>query len=67
LVDVRRKDEGAGCEVEEEYSCDSNGIVKVTIRNRSTAHRRDYTLGRWSSTAPRLSAGKHGRRHRTSN
>jgi molecular chaperone DnaK (HSP70) len=46
LVDVCRK--GTGPEVEEEYSCDANGIVKVTISNRSAAYRREYTLGRWS-------------------
>jgi hypothetical protein len=25
--------------------------VKVTIRNRSAAYHRDYTLGRWSNAA----------------
>jgi molecular chaperone DnaK (HSP70) len=67
LVDVRRKEDGASCEVEEEYACDSNGIVKVTIWNRSAAYRREYTLGRWSNSAPRNGeAGgvKHGWRHR---
>ena len=51
LVDVRRTAEGAGCAVEEEYSCDSSGIVKVRISNRSTAYHREYTLGRWSNPA----------------
>jgi hypothetical protein len=55
--------------VEEEYSCDASGVVKVTIYNRSAAYRREYTLGRWSNTAPRAAeaiAVKHGRgqRHR---
>jgi molecular chaperone DnaK (HSP70) len=61
LVNVSRK-EGAGCEVEEEYSCDSSGIVKVTIWNRSAAYRREYTLGRWSSSTLRATepAVKHG-------
>jgi molecular chaperone DnaK (HSP70) len=48
-VGVSRRGEGAGCEVEEEYSCDASGIVKVTIWNRSAAYRREYTLGRWSN------------------
>jgi molecular chaperone DnaK (HSP70) len=52
LVDVSRKDEGASCEVKEEYSCDASGIVKVTIRNLSVAYVREYTLGRWSHSAP---------------
>ncbi len=50
-VGVSRAGDGAGCEVEEEYSCDSSGIVKVTIRNRSAAYHREYTLGRWSGRA----------------
>jgi len=53
LVDVSRESEGSGCEVEEEYTCDANGIVKVTICNRSAGYRREYTLGRWSNAAPR--------------
>jgi molecular chaperone DnaK (HSP70) len=52
LVDVSRKSEDAGCEVEEEYSCDASGIVKVTIRNRDAGYRRVYTLGRWSNPGP---------------
>jgi molecular chaperone DnaK (HSP70) len=69
LVEVSRKGEGAGSEVEEEYSCDASGIVKVTIWNRSAGYRREYTLGRWSGAAPRVAeavTGKHGRgqRHR---
>jgi molecular chaperone DnaK (HSP70) len=51
LVDVHRQRGGPASEVEEEYSCDANGIVKVTIRNRSAAYHRDYTLGRWSNAA----------------
>jgi molecular chaperone DnaK (HSP70) len=68
LVDVRRTEEGAGCEVEEEYACDSSGIVKVTIWNRSMAYHREYTLGRWSNATPRggeASAVKHSWKHRT--
>jgi molecular chaperone DnaK (HSP70) len=66
LVDVTRKENGAGCDVEEEYACDSSGIVKVTIWNRSTPYHREYTLGRWSNATPRGEAGgvKHGWRHR---
>jgi molecular chaperone DnaK (HSP70) len=51
LVDVSRKDGGTGYDVEEEYSCDASGIVKVKIWNRSAAYHREYTLGRWSSRA----------------
>jgi molecular chaperone DnaK (HSP70) len=53
VMDVNRQSEGPACEVEEEYSCDSAGIVKVTISNRSAAYHREYTLGHWSSPASR--------------
>src|SRR5262249_6732067 len=69
LIDVNRKGEGVAWEVEEEYSCDASGVVKVTIWNRSAAYRRQYALGRWSNSAlraPDVTAVKHGwgRRHR---
>jgi len=69
LVDVSRGSEDGGWDVEEEYSCDSSGIVKVTIWNRSAAYRREYTLGRWSNSASRpdeaVAARRSlGRRHR---
>jgi molecular chaperone DnaK (HSP70) len=42
--------------VEEEYTCDASGMVKVTITNRSAGYRREYALGRWSSKAQRVTA-----------
>ena len=65
LVEVSRKDEAAGAEVEEEYLCDSSGVVKVTICDRAAAYRREYTLGRWSNASarqPEAVTGKHVRR-----
>jgi molecular chaperone DnaK (HSP70) len=47
LVDVSRIPRGS--EVEEEYSCDASGIVKVTISNRSAGYGREYALGNWSN------------------
>jgi molecular chaperone DnaK (HSP70) len=69
LIDVSRSQECNGSEIEEEYTCDDSGMVKVSIWNRSAGYRRDYTLGRWSASAPRAAevvVGKHGwrRRHR---
>ena len=67
MVNVSRRDE-ATAEVEEEYSCDASGIVKVTIFNRSASYRRDYTLGRWSASARRASQPipmRHGEWRRT--
>ncbi len=67
LVEVSRQGEDAGSEVEEEYLCDSNGVVKVSISDRSAGYRREYTLGGWSNSAPRAGeaiAGKHGWRQR---
>ncbi|HXP87394.1 MAG TPA: Hsp70 family protein [Bryobacteraceae bacterium] len=39
---------GEGQQIEERYSCDSTGIVTVTIRNLSSHYGRQYQLGRWS-------------------
>jgi molecular chaperone DnaK (HSP70) len=67
MVDVRRQGGEAGCDVEEEYFCDANGIVKVKIWNRSAAYHREYTLGRWWTAGPGASevlAFRHARRHR---
>lgn len=67
LLDVSRKGECDGFEVEEEYLCDASGILKVTIHNRSASYRREYTVGRLSNSAPRAAeviAGKHGWRGR---
>ncbi len=50
LVDVQRGGETPS-EIEEEYTCDASGIVKVAIRNHTAGYSREYTLGRWS-TAP---------------
>ena len=34
--------------IEEEYTCDANGDVGVTIRDEITQHASEYRLGRWS-------------------
>lgn len=34
--------------IEEDYSCDSSGRIRVTISNRSAGYGREYNLGRWS-------------------
>jgi hypothetical protein len=53
LVDVKRMSEAENSEVEEEYSCDASGIVKVAIANRTGGYRREYNLGHWSGSHPR--------------
>jgi molecular chaperone DnaK (HSP70) len=55
LVPVERNLAGEQL-VEEEYTCDASGIVKVTITNRAAGYRREYALGRWSAKAPRVTA-----------
>ena len=61
-MNVIREGDGAICDVDEEYSCDSSGMVKVTIWNRSTAYHREYMLGRWpdASVQPRVKAASQG-------
>jgi molecular chaperone DnaK (HSP70) len=71
LVPVAKTSTVAGESVEEEYTCDSSGMVKVTITNQSAGYRREYSLGRWSgrmqraATAP-ASKRDWGQRHRES-
>jgi molecular chaperone DnaK (HSP70) len=55
-VIVARTSEMTSQLVEEEYTCDASGMVKVTITNRSAGYRREYPLGRWSGKAPRIIA-----------
>ena len=39
---------GDECLIEEAYSCDASGNLKVTISNVTTGHAREYSIGRWS-------------------
>lgn len=34
--------------VEEEYTCDANGSIRVKITDKATEHASEYRLGRWS-------------------
>jgi molecular chaperone DnaK len=45
---VSRNLDDGGAWVEEEYSCDSSGRIRVTIRNTAAGYSREYELGRWS-------------------
>ena len=40
--------------IEEEYTCDANGEVKVEIRNKITQQTNEYRLGRWSKRRKRM-------------
>ncbi|MBV8906377.1 MAG: Hsp70 family protein, partial [Acidobacteriia bacterium] len=42
--------------VEEEYTCDVNGMMKVAITNPIAGYRREYALGRWSAKAAGVTA-----------
>jgi molecular chaperone DnaK (HSP70) len=71
LVPVSKSSSVAGESVEEEYTCDSSGMVKVTITNQTAGYRREYSLGRWSGRMPRVTAAPAskrdwGQRHRES-
>ncbi len=46
-ITVGHNQRASQCEVEERYSCDANGLVKVEIRNLTTGHARVYPLARW--------------------
>jgi molecular chaperone DnaK (HSP70) len=50
--------------IEEHYSCDSNGAVVVRITNLSSGYQREYRLGRWDVLHPRVVPGRSPRRRR---
>jgi molecular chaperone DnaK (HSP70) len=50
-----------GQQVEERYSCDAGGTVKVTIANLTAGYQREYKLGRWAGKASTIVPGKKKR------
>src|SRR5271165_204816 len=50
---VRRFAAGEGGLIEEEYTCDSNGNVKVRICEKVTEYAKEYRLGHWSKNGKR--------------
>jgi hypothetical protein len=38
-------------EIVEAWSCDENGVVEVSIENRTAGYSRRYRLGRWNHDA----------------
>ena len=50
---VRRFAGGEGHVIEEEYTCDSNGNVKVRICEKVTEYEKEYRLGHWSKNGKR--------------
>jgi molecular chaperone DnaK (HSP70) len=43
--------------IEEEYTCDANGDVRVRIRDKITQQANEYRLGRWSKHRKRVKQG----------
>ncbi|HXX23217.1 MAG TPA: Hsp70 family protein, partial [Terriglobia bacterium] len=54
----------ASSEIEESYSCDSEGAVVVRITNLTHGYYREYQLGRWKVLGRRLVPGHSPRRRR---
>lgn len=50
---VRRFTAGEGLAIEEEYTCDSNGNLKVRICEKGSAYAKEYRLGHWSKNGKR--------------
>jgi molecular chaperone DnaK (HSP70) len=51
-------------EIEESYSCDSNGAVVVRITNLSSGYHREYRLDRWNLLDRRVVPGRSAKRRR---
>jgi molecular chaperone DnaK (HSP70) len=54
----------AGPEIEESYTCDSEGAVVVRITNLTHGYHREYRLGRWNIPAGHIVPGRSPRRRR---
>jgi hypothetical protein len=50
----RRFASGEGPLVEEEYTCDSSGQLKVRISDKSNDYTQEYRLGAWSKNGERI-------------
>lgn len=61
-IEVDRSDRAAIQQIEEQYACDSAGVVTVTIRNLTSHYGREYKLGRWSGKAAVVAPGARRRR-----
>jgi len=44
--------------IEEQYTCDGGGTVRVAIRNRTAGYERSFCLGRWSQAPEAVIPGK---------
>jgi molecular chaperone DnaK (HSP70) len=47
-IAVTRAGDTSGEWIEEEYSCDASGMVRVLISNKTAGYTREYSLGRWA-------------------
>src|SRR5712691_4945787 len=57
---------GGAEQIEEQYGCDSAGVVTVTIRNLTSQYERAFQLGRWSEKAAVVSPALRRRARRAS-
>ena len=55
---VMRMESALPLEVEENYACNPDGTVTVSIRNLSDGFSRDYKLGRWAGEGAALVPGR---------
>jgi len=63
---VHRYAPGDGPLMEEEYTCDSNGQLKVRISDKSADYSQEYRLGHWSKNGGGRTAKKATKRKRGS-
>jgi len=62
-VPITRSGDAASQWVEEEYACDSDGTVTVSISNKSAGYRREYRLARWAEQQRSVSVGRRRKNH----
>ncbi|MGH9629888.1 MAG: hypothetical protein ACRD7E_16345, partial [Bryobacteraceae bacterium] len=57
-VPIRHSDAAPGQQIEELYSCDSSGALRVQITNTTSGFVREYRLGRWAGKEAPVTPGK---------
>ncbi len=66
-VTVEKTEAAERQEIEEDYTCDSTGVVTVTIQNTVSHYGREFKLGRWSGKTAVVRPSSKKRARKASN
>jgi molecular chaperone DnaK len=63
-VDVRHADAARTQEIEERYTCDSNGTITAEITNVTAGYSRGFHLGKWAGKQTAVVPGKRSKQNK---